>query len=63
MMMNATFVVVFWSSYETKAEANDEHAWSFSFTFFSCIAKNNDEPSNLSTFSTTQEKNKHTIDY
>jgi hypothetical protein len=34
MMTNAMFVVIFSSSYETRAENNDKHTLSLSFFFF-----------------------------
>ncbi len=74
MTMNATFV--FWTSYKTKVEDNDEHALSLFFTFLSCIAEDyglsidyvywiaqdNDEPLDSSLSSATHEKNKKNIE-
>jgi len=57
MMTNATFIVVFCFSYETKAKHNNEHTSSLFFFFsFPCIAKNNDESPHSSSSSTIQEK-------
>jgi hypothetical protein len=39
MMANATFVVVFCSSYETRAEDNNEHPSSLSFVFILALQK------------------------
>jgi hypothetical protein len=62
MMTNAMFVVVFWFSYETKIEDNDERALSLFSTFFSCITEDNDEPLDSLSSSITQEKNKKNIE-
>jgi hypothetical protein len=60
MTTNATFVVVFWSSYETKVEDNDEHTLSLSFVFFLTLQKT---MMNLPTYrhflQLKKKKNKH----
>ncbi len=58
---NATFIVVFCLSYETRVEDNNEHASSLSSFFFSCIAKNNDEPPHSFSSSAIQNFKKHKI--
>jgi hypothetical protein len=59
MTTNATFVVVFYSFYETKAKNNNEHALFLSSIFLSYIAKHNDKlPHSLSS-SAIQKKKKN----
>jgi hypothetical protein len=60
MMTNATFVVVFCSSYETTTEDNNERASSLFSILFSCIAKDTDEPLYPSSSFAIQEKKKKT---
>ncbi len=59
MTTNAPFIVIFCSSYETKAKDNGENASSLSFVFFPYIVKDNDEPPHsLSSFANFKKKQK-----
>jgi hypothetical protein len=60
MTTNATFVVIFCFSYETKVKDNNERVLSLSSSLFPYIVENNDEPPHSSLSSVIQKKKKHT---
>ncbi len=58
MTTNATFVVIFCFSYETRVKDNNERVLSLSSSLFPYIVENNDEPPHSSLSSVIQKKKK-----
>jgi hypothetical protein len=56
MTTNATFVVIFCFSYETRVKDNNERVLSLSSSLFPYIVENNDEPPHSSLSSVIQKK-------